>query len=76
MENFWDDGEDNGTYLTVKLMSGKSLKEKGWPWVQQCIRGILGGHDTVAKASFLTDGRQNQRYLANGKASEGTVVWR
>lgn len=29
MENFWDDGEDTGTYLTVKLISGKSLKEKG-----------------------------------------------
>ena len=57
MENFWSDGEDNGTYLTVKLMSGKSLKEKGWPWIQQCIRGILGGNDKVAKASFLGDGR-------------------
>lgn len=57
MENFWSDGEDNGTYLTVKLMSGKSLKEKGWPWIQQCIRGILGGNDKVAKASFLSDGR-------------------
>ena len=56
-EHFWSEKEDSGVYLTVKLQSGKPLKEKGWPWVQQCIRGILGGSDKVDKANFLNDGR-------------------
>ena len=45
------------TYLTVQLTSGKGQKEKGRPWIQQCIRGIIGGRDKAAKASFLSDGR-------------------
>ena len=56
-ESFWSDEEDSGAYVTVKLCSGRPLKEKGWPWVQQCIRGILGGRDKVDKANFLNDGR-------------------
>ena len=56
-ESFWEEEEDSGVYLTIKLLSGRTLKEKGWPWVQQSIRGILGGKDKVGKASFLTDGR-------------------
>ena len=57
-ERFWDeDGDDAGVYLTIKLQSGRGIKERGWPWVQQSIRGILGGSDKVAKASFLNDGR-------------------
>lgn len=56
-ESFWDAGEDTGTYLTIKLRSGKPIKEKGWPWVQLCMRGILGGKEKVAKANFQNDGR-------------------
>ena len=74
MENFWTDEEDNGTYLTVKLKSEKSIKEKCWLWIQQCIRGILGGKDKVANASFLSD----VGLLVKTKYTlqEGIVLWR
>ena len=56
-ELFWGEEGESGSYLTVKLSSGQSMKEKGWPWIQHCIRGILGGKERVSKASFLGDGR-------------------
>lgn len=56
-ESFWSQEEDTGSYLSIKLRVGKPIKEKGWPWVQQSIRGILGGKEKVEKASFLADGR-------------------
>ena len=58
IENFWDGEDDNGHYLTVKLKSGRPLRSRGWPWVQQCIRGVLGQgpQGKVAKANFLKNG--------------------
>ena len=56
-ESFWTNSSDTGSFLTVKLCSGNALKEKGWPWVQQCIRGILGGKEKVTKANFQSDGK-------------------
>ena len=55
-DSFWGE-EEPGSYLSVKLLSDRSPKEKGWPWVQQCIRGILGGTEKVEKANFMSDGR-------------------
>ena len=56
IQNFWDDDQsDTGTYLLVRLRSGQTLKSRGWPYVQQCIRGILGAQK-VQKASFQSDG--------------------
>lgn len=48
--------DDSGSYLKVRLVSGKPLKNRGWPWVQVCVRSVLGGAERVHKASFLTDG--------------------
>ena len=45
-----------GSYIRVALKSGKPIKSKGWPWVQACVRGILGGQEKVEKASLLGDG--------------------
>ena len=56
-ESFWSQEEDTGSYLSIKLRDGKTVKEKGWPWIQQSIRGILGGREKVEKANFLADGR-------------------
>ena len=54
---FWSAGtEATGEYLRVKLVSDKAIKDRGWPWVQACIRGILGGAEKVDKANFLSDG--------------------
>lgn len=50
-----DEGSE-GTYLKIKLLSGKPLKKRGWPWIQVCMRGILGDRDKVEKASLLSDG--------------------
>ena len=47
---------NGGVYLKVRLSSGKSLKSKGWPWVQLGVRGVIGGSEKVEKASFLSDG--------------------
>ncbi|XP_043232073.1 uncharacterized protein LOC122386694 [Amphibalanus amphitrite] len=55
--NFWSEDDDSGSYLSVKLQSGQPLKERGWPWIQMCVRGILGSKDKVDKANFLNDGR-------------------
>ena len=56
-EFFFSDVEAaNGSYLKIKLSSGKPLKNKGWPWVQLGIRGILGTTEKLEKASFLSDG--------------------
>ena len=56
VENFWDMNQsDTGTYLTVKLRHGKTLKGRGWPYIQQCVRGILGDQK-LQKASFQSDG--------------------
>ena len=57
-ESFWGDDSDSesGSYLRVVLKSGQPLKGRGWPWVQACVRGILGGQDKVAKANFQHDG--------------------
>ena len=56
--SFWNDGKekDAGEYLKVSLTSGKPIKGKGWPWVQQCIRGIIG-EDKVEKANFAGEGK-------------------
>ena len=58
IENFWEGEEENGHYLTIKLKSGKPMRSRGWPWVQQCIRGVLGqgAQGKVAKANFLKNG--------------------
>ena len=57
-DSFWGEEESqSGSYLSVKLLAGRSPREKGWPWIQQCIRGILGGTEKVEKASFMSDGR-------------------
>ena len=55
---FFTPPEDDatGSYLRVALRSGRPLKGKGWPWIQACIRGILGGTEKVDKASLLSDG--------------------
>ena len=37
-------------------MSDKTLKSRGWPWVQMGIRGVLGNSDKLEKANFLSDG--------------------
>ena len=57
-ESFFDQGnnENSGSYLKIKLLSGKTLKSRGWPWVQLGVRGVLGDVDKLEKASFLTDG--------------------
>ena len=74
-ESFWREEENLGSYLSVKLKSGQPMKSKGWPWIQMCIRGVLG-EDKVAKANFLNDGklllktkdtRQTERLLKAGK---------
>ena len=56
--SFWGDADEGtqGVYLQLKLTSGKSVKERGWPWVQTCVRGILGRQEKVAKANFMADG--------------------
>ena len=41
-ESFWENTDKDGVYLTIKLKFGRSVKSRGWPWVQACIRGILG----------------------------------
>ena len=53
--SFWEN-DDDGVYLVIKLKSGKSLKSRGWPWVQHSVRGILGDRDKLSKASFQNDG--------------------
>ena len=56
IEYFWDENRtDGGMYLTIKLRHGKTLKGRGWPYIQQCIRGILGDQK-LQKASFQSDG--------------------
>ena len=57
-ELFFDDVDKSisGSYLKIKLKSGKPIKSKGWPWVQLGVRGILGATDRLEKASFLSDG--------------------
>ena len=54
--SFWGSEADDGVFLTIKLKSGKPLKGYGWPWVQQCVRGIIGGREKLAKANFQKDG--------------------
>ena len=46
----------SGSYLKIKLSSGKAFKSKGWPWVQTGVRGVLGTTERLEKASFLNDG--------------------
>ena len=56
VENFWDgDQTDTGTYLNIRLTAGRPLRGRGWPYVQQCVRGILGDQK-VQKANFQSDG--------------------
>ena len=50
------DAANSGSYLRIKLSSGKPVKNKGWPWVQLGVRGILGTNEKLDKASFLNDG--------------------
>ena len=47
---------DCGSYLKIKLSSGKPLRSKGWPWVQLGVRGILGRTEKLQKATFMNDG--------------------
>lgn len=49
------DGGEEGAFLVVELVSGKPLKSKGWPWLQACIRNVVGGK--VEKAFFSGDGK-------------------
>ena len=58
IENFWEGNDDNGAYLIVKLRSERPIKGRGWPWVQKCVRGILGQgqQGKLAKANFLRNG--------------------
>ena len=51
-----DRSEQSGSFLNVKLKSGKTFKSRGWPWTQACIRGVLGGSEKVERASMLADG--------------------
>ena len=46
----------DGSFLKMSLSSGTAIRSKGWPWVQMCIRGVLGGAEEVEKASMLADG--------------------
>ena len=46
----------SGSYLRLALTSGTAFRSKGWPWVQMCMRGILGGKERVEKANMLADG--------------------
>ena len=56
-EIFFDqNGEHTGSYLRLKLVSGKPVKAKGWPWVQVGVRGVIGDTERLEKASFLGDG--------------------
>ena len=56
IKNFWDEDQaKSGTYLVIKLKSGKTLKGRGWPHIQQCVRGIIGDQK-VQKASLQSDG--------------------
>ena len=57
-ELFFSDADPahTGSYLRLKLTSGKPLKTRGWPCVQLGIRGILGVTEKLEKASFLSDG--------------------
>lgn len=48
-------GLSQGSYLKISLKDGKSLKCKGWPWVQAGVKGVIGT-EKVAKASLLRDG--------------------
>lgn len=58
IENFWEADDENGSYLIIKLKSERPIKGRGWPWVQKCIRGILGQgqQGKLAKANFLRNG--------------------
>ena len=56
MENFWENDDKHGIYLIIRLKSNKTIKQRGWPWVQASIRGILGNEGKVEKANFLTNG--------------------
>ena len=77
---------NGGVYLKIRLSSGKSLKSKGWPWVQLGVRGVLGGSEKVEKASFLSDGsllvktknnNQTEKFLSmHSFANEECVVVR
>ena len=53
---FESDVSTTGSYLKIKLTSGKPLKSKEWPLVQFGVRGILEATDSLEKASFLSDG--------------------
>lgn len=57
-ESFWNKGvnPEEGEYLVIRLDSGQPMGEKGWPWIQKGIRGILGEHDKLDKAFLVRDG--------------------
>ena len=59
-ESFSDQGikENSGSYLKIKLLSGKAIKSRGWPWVQLGLRGVLGDVDKLEKVSFLAEIQQ------------------
>ena len=50
-----DDGENEEAYLVVEILSGKPFKSRGWPWIQACIRNVVGGK--VEKAYIGGDGK-------------------
>ena len=54
-ENFFRNNAETGSYLNLALTEGKSLKSRGWPWVQTGLRNILD-KGKVDKATFLRDG--------------------
>lgn len=43
-----------GSFLLLELESGAPVKSKGWPWIQACLRGVLGD-DKAEKVSFLDE---------------------
>lgn len=56
VEQFFDGPlNETGSYLKVYLRSGKSIRSKGWPWIQAGLRKVLG-QDRVEKAKILRDG--------------------
>ena len=57
-EGFWTTREEEGqgAFLVVRLKSGRELRRKGWPWLQLCLRNVLGENNKVEKATLMKDG--------------------
>ena len=56
-EVFWTPSkEEEGAFLMVHLKSGRELRKKGWPWLQLCLRNVLGENNKVERVSLMRDG--------------------